>query len=152
MSRRTHARPKGRLHCIWICWSKLQGQGECIWMHAVDVTALHTGHMVPAPEGQVCPLPVYIPTGGTQREVLWLLNEVKRCNGTGSWDEASLYATWTGVSSGTGQRTNYVLLLTVLCLLIGADLADQLPIWDAIWDCGLMVAWWWHIRVWGCRI
>ena len=34
----------------------------------------------------------------------------------------------------------YVLLLTVLCLLIGADLADRLPIWDATWDCGLMVA------------
>ena len=106
----------------------------------MDVTALHTGHTTPAPEGQVHPLPVHIPTGGTQREVLRLSDEVKKRNETGSWDEASLYASWTGVSSGTSQRTHYVLLLTVLCLLIGADLADRLPIWDATWDCGLMVA------------
>ena len=39
-------------------------------VYNIYVTALHTGHTAPAPEGQVRPLPVRIPTGGTQREVL----------------------------------------------------------------------------------
>ena len=38
--------------------------------NTLAVTALHTGHTAPAPEGQVRPLPIRIPTGGTRREAL----------------------------------------------------------------------------------
>ena len=105
------------------------------------VTALYIGHTAPALKGQVCPLLVYILIEGAQRKVLWLPDKVKRCNGTSSWDKASLYASLTGVSSGTSQRTAYILLLTVLCLLIDADLDNWLHIWDTTWVCGLIVAW-----------
>jgi hypothetical protein len=35
------------------------------------------------------------------------------CDVTGSWDKASLYALWTGASSGTGLFRDVVVALTV---------------------------------------
>ena len=37
---------------------------------------------------------------------------------TGSWDRASLYALWTGVSSGTGLFCDVVVALAVSCLCV----------------------------------
>jgi hypothetical protein len=37
---------------------------------------------------------------------------------TGSWDEASLYASWTGVSSGIGLFHDVVVALAVKCLSV----------------------------------
>ena len=37
----------------------------------------------------------------------------KGCDVTGSWDRASLYALWTGVSSGTGLFRNMVVASAV---------------------------------------
>ena len=50
-----------------------------------------------------------LPSGSILRGEYLLDEDIKAKEGrdvTGSWDRASLYALWTGVSSGTGQFRN----------------------------------------------